>query len=130
MHADLLHHPFTRWSQSHALIVLEDLHIGNMTRSAKGILEKPCWNVAAKSEPNRSVLDQSWGTFTQMLMCELAERARALCWFPAQRSRQTCSVWGLVEATNRPSRDASACVWTRRTRVNMAKVTLQRGLVA
>jgi len=39
-----------------AMIVIEDLKVGNMSRSAKGTTENPGTNVAAKSELNWSIL--------------------------------------------------------------------------
>ena len=56
--ADFLHQLSTRWSQSHALIVREDLRIGNVTRWGKGTVEEPGRHVAAKIGIPRL---QSWG---------------------------------------------------------------------
>ncbi len=42
------------------MIVIEDLKVGNMSKSAKGTAEQHGRNVRAKSGLNRSILDQGW----------------------------------------------------------------------
>ncbi|WP_298403707.1 transposase, partial [Ferrimicrobium sp.] len=49
----------TELVRNYDLIVLEDLKVKNMTRSAKGTVESPGKNVAQKSGLNRSILEQS-----------------------------------------------------------------------
>jgi putative transposase len=44
------------------VIVVEDLAITNMTRSASGTVQAPGRNVAAKAGLNRSILDAGWGS--------------------------------------------------------------------
>ena len=61
------HRITTRIVRSHDLIAVEDLRIGDMTRSARGTAEKPGRNVAAKSGLNRNVLEQSWGIIISQL---------------------------------------------------------------
>ena len=51
----------------HKHFVVEDLAVGNMTRSAKGDAENPGRQVAQKSGLNRSILEQYWGYFVQLL---------------------------------------------------------------
>ena len=60
--------------KQHDRIVVEDLQIKNLTRSAKGTVEKPGKNVRAKAGLNRSIYAQSWGTLIGMLDYK-AERA-------------------------------------------------------
>jgi putative transposase len=55
-------------------IAVEDLSIANMTRSAKGTLERPGKNVKQKSGLNREVLDASPATLISMIAYK-AERA-------------------------------------------------------
>jgi putative transposase len=128
---DFLHKLSTRWSKSHALIVLEDLSVRNMTRSAKGTLEKPGRNIKAKSGLNRVILDQGWSEFARMLEYKLAERGGYLLFAPAPYSSQTCSACGHVDPANRPTRDlfcCTACGHVEHADINAAKVILQRGL--
>ena len=131
--ADFLHKLSTRWAKSHGTIVLEDLRIGSMTRSAKGTVEDPGRNVAAKSGLNRSILDQGWGAFARMLEYKIRDRGGHLLMVAPQRSSQTCSACGNVDAANRPNRDTfrcTSCRYSEHADVNAAKVILQRGLAA
>jgi putative transposase len=64
---DILHKLSTALSKSHAMIVLENLQIKNMTKSAKGDLEKPGKMVKQKSGLNRAILNQGWGLFKTFL---------------------------------------------------------------
>lgn len=57
---DYLHNVTTTISKNHALIVIEDLKVGNMSKPAKGTAEQHGRNVRAKSGLNRSILDQGW----------------------------------------------------------------------
>src|SRR5690606_12932249 len=51
-------HKFThRLAKNHSLVVLEDLRVKNMTRSAKGTIEEPGKNVRQKAGLNRSLLE-------------------------------------------------------------------------
>ena len=60
------------------MIKIEKLQIQNMTRSARGTVDRPGTNVKAKSRLNRSILDQGWGMFATMLNYKLAERGDRL----------------------------------------------------
>ena len=64
---DFLHKHSTEISKNHAVVVVEDLQVSTMSRSAKGTVEKPGRNVAAKSGLNKAILDQGWGMFRRML---------------------------------------------------------------
>lgn len=57
----------TKLSKNHALIVVEDLKISNMSKSAKGTIEKPGKNVKAKSGLNREILSCGWYSFKKSL---------------------------------------------------------------
>ena len=55
-------HKFTSgYVKNHAVIVLGDLHIKNMTASAAGTVEQPGRKVKQKSGLNRAILRQGWG---------------------------------------------------------------------
>ncbi|RCY75658.1 RNA-guided endonuclease InsQ/TnpB family protein, partial [Escherichia coli] len=57
---DYLHKVTTTISKNHAMIVIEDLKVSNMSKSAAGTVSQPGRNVRAKSGLNRSILDQGW----------------------------------------------------------------------
>ena len=65
---DFLHKSSTKISKSHAMIVMEDLKISNMSKSAKGDLKNPGKMVKAKSGLNKSILDQGWYEFRRQLV--------------------------------------------------------------
>ena len=49
------------------MIRVEDLQIGNMTRSAKGTRENPGRNVRQKAGLNRGILRSGWGLLVRRL---------------------------------------------------------------
>jgi putative transposase len=55
-------------------VVIEDLRVKNMSRSASGTLEAPGKNVKAKSGLNKAILERGWGMFRSMLSYKLDER--------------------------------------------------------
>ena len=55
------------------MVVVEDLQVRNMSKSAKGDEETPGKRVKAKSGLNRGILDQGWGLFGFMLDYKLEE---------------------------------------------------------
>ncbi|MGS5352427.1 transposase, partial [Escherichia coli] len=57
---DYLHKVTTTVSKNHAMIVIEDLKVSNMSKSAAGTVSQPGRNVRAKSGLNRTILDQGW----------------------------------------------------------------------
>jgi len=57
---DYLHKTTTSISKNHAMIVIEDLKVSNMSKSAAGTENLHGRNVRAKSGLNRSLLDQGW----------------------------------------------------------------------
>lgn len=74
LHADLAErrattqHALTKHlATRHELVAVEDLNVAGMTASAKGTLEAPGRNVAAKSGLNRSILDVGFGEIRRQL---------------------------------------------------------------
>lgn len=57
---DYLHKVTSEISKNHAMIVIEDLKVGNMSKSAKSTSDQHGRKVRAKSGLNRSILDQGW----------------------------------------------------------------------
>ena len=107
---DFHHKTSTTLSKNHAMIVVEDLNIKGLTKSAKGTKEKPGRNVKAKSQTNRSILRQGWGRFMTMLKYKTEARGGIyLEIHPAYTSR-TCPECGHVDKANRPTRSHFQCV--------------------
>ena len=89
------------------VIALEDLRIGNMTRSASGTLEEPGTNVAAKSGLNRSVLDAGWGQFTSILAGKAADAGRRVVFVNPAGTSIGCHQCGAK--CMRPRQDTVIC---------------------
>lgn len=53
---DFLHKTSTTISQNHAIVVMEDLQVRNMSKSAAGTVDQPGRNVRAKAGLNKSIL--------------------------------------------------------------------------
>jgi len=107
---DYLHKATTAISKNHALVVLEDLQVRNLSRSAAGTLEQPGENVRAKSGLNKSILDQGWFEFRRQLEYKLAWAGGWLIAVPAQNTSRTCPACGCVSAHNRPTQAQFRCV--------------------
>ena len=107
---DHLHKLTSALSKNHAAVVIEDLQVRNMTRSASGTVEQPGRNVRAKAGLNRSILDQGWHEFRRQLAYKQAWRGGMVVAVPPQYTSQQCSVCGHVEAANRPTQSRFACV--------------------
>lgn len=107
---DTLHKISTQISQNHAMIVIEDLKVSNMSRSAKGTAENPGSNVAAKSGLNRSILDQGWYEFRRQLEYKQAFRGGEVLAVPAHYTSQTCPACQHVSADNRKTQADFKCV--------------------
>lgn len=107
---DFIHKITTQLSKSHAVIVLEDLKVSNMSRSAKGSLENPGKNVKAKSGLNRSILDQGWGEFRRQLTYKQGWKGGQVILVSPSYTSQTCSCCGHVSADNHKSQSVFECI--------------------
>jgi len=108
---DFLHKTSTQLCKSHALVVIEDLKISAMTRSAKGTLEAPGTHVAQKTGLNRSILMQAWGELQRQLTYKQGWLGGWLLAVPPHHTSQTCPVptCGFVSAENRKTQAAFVC---------------------
>ena len=108
--SDARHKLTTTLAKNHSLIGAEDLALRNMTRSAKGTIDAPGQNVAAKRGLNRSLLEQGHAETLRQLeykACWLGGEVRRVN--PAYTS-QTCPSCGHISPENRPSRAVFRCV--------------------
>ena len=81
-----------------------------MSQSAKGTVEEPGKNVAAKSGLNRGILDQGWGMFRVMLNFKQAWRGGRLVAVPPQYTSQRCPECGHTAKANRTTQSKFECV--------------------
>ncbi|TAM58550.1 transposase [bacterium] len=124
------HHQLSRaFVNAYDGIALERLAVKNLLRSARGTVEQPGRNVAAKSGLNRSIADAGWSQFANMLVSKAEEAARTVVFVDPKYSSQECSCCGHVASENRRSQPAFLCVVCEHAEnadVNAAKVILKR----
>ncbi len=96
-------------SKSHGLVVIENLNIKNMTRSAKGKAENPGYNVKYKTQLNKSIRDLSWGIFFQYLEYKLVANGGKLIKVDPVYTSQTCPACGHVSKDNRKNQATFCC---------------------
>ncbi|SIO14007.1 RNA-guided endonuclease InsQ/TnpB family protein [Nitrosomonas cryotolerans] len=106
---DFLHKTSTEISKNHAMVVVENLKIGNMSKSAKGSVEKHGKNVKAKSGLNKSIFDQGWGMFVSFLEYKQACSGGDVLKVNPQYTSQTCPRCQHVSRDNRKSQSAFEC---------------------
>ena len=107
---DFLHKTSTKIAKNHSIVYVEDLKVSNMSASASGTKESPGKNVKQKSGLNRSILDQGWYGFFQMLSYKLEQRGGKLIKVDPKNTSRTCPRCGLVSAENRKSQATFACI--------------------
>ena len=88
------------------MIRVEDLKIGNMTRSAKGTRENPGRNVRQKAGLNREILRSGWGLLVRRMKDKAPGRVEKVR--PALTS-QRCSACGQVDGNSRESQARFVC---------------------
>ncbi len=128
---DYLHKISTAISKNHALVVLEDLQVSNMSKSAKGTLEAKGRNVKAKSGLNRAILDQGWFEFRRQLEYKQAWLGGLLQTVAPQYTSQRCACCGHTAKGNRITQAKFACVacgHTENADINAARNILAAGL--
>lgn len=127
---DYLHKVTTAISKNHAMIVIEDLKVSNMSKSAKGTAEQHGRNVRAKSGLNCSILDQGWFEFRRQLEYkQLWRGGQVLAINPAYTS-QKCACCGHTAKENRQSQskfECLACGYIANADVNGARNILAAG---
>jgi putative transposase len=107
--SDYLHKLSTHLSKNHAIIVLEDLKIKNMSASAKGSLENPGIQVKAKSGLNKSILDQGWYKFKSLLSYKQAWRKGEVLLVNPRFTSQTCPYCDQIDKKSRLSQSEFCC---------------------
>ena len=107
---DYLHKITTILSKSHAMIVVEDLKVSNMSKSASGSMENKGRNVKAKSGLNKSILDQGWGMALDMLEYKQHWRGGLLIKVNPRFTSQTCFECQHVAKENRQTQSRFECV--------------------
>lgn len=107
---DFLHKASTDISKNHAVVVIEDLKVANMSKSAKGTRDAPGRNVRAKSSLNKSILDQGWFEFRRQLEYKEAWRGGFVVAVDPRNTSRTCLACGNVSSENRRTQERFECV--------------------
>jgi IS605 OrfB family transposase len=107
---DFLHKTSILISKNHAMIVLEDLKVTNMSKSASGTVQAPGRCVKAKSGLNKSILDQGWGEFRRQLEYKQAWRGGEVLAIDPSNTSRTCPACKHVSAENRTTQAKFECV--------------------
>jgi putative transposase len=97
---DALHKVTTELAENQGIVVIEDLGVKQMSRAGG----------ARKRGLNRSIAEQSWGTFRRLLDYKLAERGSQLVVVNPAYTSQRCSRCGHTATENRPSQPVFRCV--------------------
>lgn len=127
---DFLQKTSTMICKNHAVIVVEDLKIKNMSKSPSGTIENPGSNVKAKSGLNKAILDQGWYEFVRQLKYKSYWQGGMVISVPAQYTSQRCSDCQYISAENRQTQDKFVCLKCRKQMhadVNAAKNILAAG---
>jgi putative transposase len=107
---DFLHKASAAISKNHALVVVEDLKVRNMSASAAGTINAPGVNVRAKSGLNKSILDQGWSKFRRQLEYKMAWKSGWLIAVPPQYTSQICPRCNHASKENRKTQAKFECV--------------------
>lgn len=107
---DYLHKVTTTVSKNHAMIVIEDLKVSNMSKSAAGTVDEPGRNVAAKSGLNRAILDQGWYEMRRQLEYKQLWRGGEVQAVNPAYTSQKCACCGHTAKENRQSQAIFVCV--------------------
>jgi len=128
---DRLHWISSTISKNHAVIILEDLKVKNMTKSSKGSLEKPGKNVKAKSGLNKSIIDQGWGIFRNLLEYKQSWLGGEVITVDPKYTSQKCPKCLRIDSGNRLSQtnfECLSCKYKENADVIGAKNILAAGL--
>jgi putative transposase len=84
----------TRLIRENQTISVETLAVQNMSKTAKGTVEKPGTRVRQKSSLNKAILDASWSEFIRMLEYKALWYGRTFIkldqWFPSSKKCGDC----------------------------------------
>lgn len=128
--SDWQHKTTTAVAGKYGLVVVEDLPLRNMTRSAKGTIDAPGKNVRQKAGLNRSMLDEGHGRIVDLLAYKVADRGASLVKVPAPGTSQTCHQCKHRDPSSRKGIvfRCTSCGWAGHADTNAALNILAAGL--
>lgn len=127
---DCLHKLSRRLVDTYDLLALEDLKVINMTRSAKGTVDNPGTNVAAKSGLNKSIFDAGWGVLQNMLLYKAEDAGVEVVLVNPRNTSRRCHACGHTSADNRQGEVflCQSCGHSAHADTNAARNILRLGL--
>jgi putative transposase len=90
-------------------VILEDLKVANMSKSAKGTVENPGKNIKQKSGLNRAILDQGWSEFIRQLEYKLAWNGGQIIQVDPKNTSRKCPECGYISVENRKTQANFCC---------------------
>ena len=126
---DHLHKVARTYVNAYDLIVVEDLKITNMTRSASGTVDAPGTNVAQKSGLNRNILDAGWGVLLDLIRQKAEEAVVEVVEVNPRNTSRTCHACGNVASENRAGEAfrCQRCEYSAHADTNAAQNILRLG---
>jgi putative transposase len=127
---DFIHKMTTNIAKNHGLVVIEDLKVKNMTKSAKGTFENPGKNVAAKSGLNKSLARVAMGEQARQLVYKCDWYKSYLVKVNPNGTSCTCRICDYRNKKNRKTQSVFSCLQcghTENADLHAAKVILARG---
>ena len=111
-------------------IAIEDLSLANMVRSAKGTVDSPGKNVAAKAGLNRALREQGLGMMRSQFTYKAEWAGKWLSIVRPEFTSQACHVCGVIEKESRNGKvyECRSCGITDDADVNGACNVLARSL--
>ncbi|MFH8738556.1 RNA-guided endonuclease InsQ/TnpB family protein [Streptomyces sp. NPDC017964] len=106
---DWQHQATTAIAEQYGTVVVEQLQITNMVKSAKGTTDQPGKNVAQKSGLNRSISQEAWGRTVTMLTYKTARNGGTLVKVPAPNTSLRCSACGFITPGSREDQATFVC---------------------
>lgn len=124
---DWQHQTTTGIARTYGLVVVEDLRLSNMTRSARGTVEAPGSKVAQKSGLNRTMLDEAHAAVVDLLAYKLGDRGGTTVKVPAPYTSQRCSGCGQRGVRDRTRFSCPSCGLVEHADTNAALNILADG---
>jgi putative transposase len=106
---DWQHRTTTNLARTYGTIVVEQLNITNMVKSARGTTDNLGTNVAQKSGLNRSINQEAWGRTVTMLTYKTARHGGTLHKVPAPNTSLRCSACGFITSGSREGQATFVC---------------------
>jgi len=129
--ADSNHKTAHYLAKNFGLVAIEDLNTKNMTKSARGTIERPGKNVAQKRGLNKAILNTGWAQLKTFIEYKCEREGSIFVVVPAHFSSQECSKCSHTEQANRERQarfSCRSCGHTENADINAAQVIKQRGI--